>query len=133
MRAILITVLAVGAGAAASCAQIPASTSESAAASGRQCFLIDSVRSFSGEGDGSIIVHASQRAAYELAAIGYCQDIDWANQVALRAFGGASSLCVGEQADLIVRPLGGPAERCRVRVTRRLTEAEVEVDHGPRR
>lgn len=133
MRAILMTALAVGAAAAASCAQVPASTSETAAASGRQCFLVNNVRSFSGEGDGSIVVHASQRTAYELTALGYCQEIDWANHVALRTFGGASSLCVGDQADLIVQPLGGSTERCRVRVTRRLTETEVEDGRESRR
>ena len=125
MRTMLIFTLAAAAAGVASSAPPPGAAE--GGSTGRQCFLVDTVRNFSGEGDGSIIVHASRRQAFELTAIGYCQDIDWANQVALRTFGGTSSLCVGEQADLIVRPLGGPTERCRVEVTRALTPEQVEA------
>lgn len=125
MRLAIITIAAVLAGAfAASCAPAP-----TAGGANRQCFMPDYVRSFSdGPGRDSIIIHASRRSAFELTPIGYCQDFDWANQVVIDPLGGGSSVCVGDQADLIVRPLGGAAERCRIRVTRALTEAELEAD-----
>lgn len=93
----------------------------------RRCFLVSQVRNFSAAEDGNIVVHASRRSAFELSAVGYCRDIDWANQVAIQPLVGQSSLCVDDLADLIVRPLGGDPERCRVRVTRSLTEAEIEA------
>jgi hypothetical protein len=122
MRTFLI-LAALTTTAVAGCAPTP-----DTAAGNRQCFLANYVQSFSGgESRESIIINASRRESFELQAVGYCQDIDWANQVVIDPLGGGSSLCVGDQADLIVRPLGGPVERCRVRVTRQLTEAEVEA------
>lgn len=110
--------------AAASCAPAPG-----AGGAARQCFMPDYVRSFSdGPERESIIIHVSSNNAFELTPIGYCQDINWANQVVIDPLGGGSSVCVGDQADLILRPLGGPVERCRIRVTRALTEAELEAD-----
>jgi hypothetical protein len=117
-----IIILAAFALTAAACAPAPGMSDGAA----RQCLFVNQVRSFSGSDDESVIVRAGS-AAYELTAIGYCADIDWANQVAIDTLGGASTLCVGDTADLIVRPLGGPAERCRVRVTRALTDAEVDA------
>ena len=119
MLVLLISTFVAGS-LAASCAPAPGA-SEGAA---RQCFLVSQVRSFGdGDDDESIVVRAGSRG-YVMEALGYCQDIDWANQVAIDPLVGESSLCVGDQADLIVRPLGGPVERCRVRVARALTEAE---------
>lgn len=125
MRITILTAALTLAAVAAVAACAPPPASEGA---DRQCFLTNYVQSFSdGEDRESIIINASRRESFELQAIGYCQDIDWANQVMIDPLGGGSSLCVGDQADLVVRPLGGPAERCRVRVTRQLTEAEVEA------
>ena len=122
MRVLLISAFLAG-GLVASCAPVPDAPGSAA----RQCFLISQVRSFwDGDNDESIVVQAGSRG-YVMEALGYCQDIDWANQVAIDPLIGESSLCVGDQADLIVRPLGGPVERCRVRVTRALTEAENEA------
>ena len=122
MRVLLISAFLAG-GLVASCAPV----SDAPGSAARQCFLISQVRSFGdGDNDESIVVQAGSRG-YVMEALGYCQDIDWANQVAIDPLIGESSLCVGDQADLIVRPLGGPVERCRVRVTRALTEAENEA------
>ncbi|MFN3815494.1 DUF6491 family protein [Brevundimonas sp.] len=109
--------------AASACAPTPGL--EGAEGQTRQCFFSSQVHSFSGQDRESIIVH-SGRAAYELTAVGFCSDIDWAHQVGIDTLGG-SSLCVGDQADLIVRSAGGRPDRCRVRVARALTEAEVEA------
>ena len=122
MRVLLISAF-LASGLVASCAPVPDAPGSSA----RQCFLVSQVRSFGdGDDDESIVVQEGSRG-YVMEAVGYCQDIDWANQVAIDPLIGESSLCVGDQADLIVRPLGGPVERCRVRVTRALTEAENEA------
>lgn len=104
----------------------PTSGMDGADGAGRQCMFVSQVRSFSSGDEESVIVRAGGDA-YELSAVGYCAEIDWANEVAIDTLGGGSTLCVGEQTDLVVRPLGGPVERCRVRVTRALTEAEVEA------
>ena len=118
MRVMLVSVLCAAAFGAASCAPPPGTAPDGAVA--RQCFMVSRVRNFSAQDDQAIIVHAGRDDSYELKTLGYCQDIDWAHQVELRTFGGTMSLCVGEQADVIVRPLGGPTDRCRVEVTRRV-------------
>ena len=108
---------------AAACAPAPAVGT--AGTQTRQCFFTNRVQSFSGEGRDSVVVHTG-RAAYELTTVGFCPDIDWAHQLGIDTLGG-SSLCVGDQADLIVRSAGGGPDRCRVRVARVLTEAEAEA------
>lgn len=132
MRTMLISTLSMIVFGAASCAQTPDAPDAATASSGtsRQCFMVSTIRGFSSQGDGAIVVRASQRASYELRAVGYCHDIDWANQVALRPFGGSSNLCVGDQADLIIGASGGAVERCRVEVTRRAPEDGAEPARG---
>ncbi|MFT4955101.1 MAG: hypothetical protein ACI8U3_001483 [Brevundimonas sp.] len=120
--------IALAAASFAGCAPMPsAAPGADGEAEARRCFLVSQVRNFSAADAGTIVVHASRRSAFELAAVGYCRDIDWANQVAIQPLVGASNLCVDDLADLVVRPLGGDIERCRVRVTRSLTEAEIEA------
>jgi hypothetical protein len=122
MRIAILTAVSAASLAAAACAPTPG-VSDGAS---RQCMFVSQVRSFSSGSEESVIVRAG-REAYELTAVGFCAEIDWANEVVIDTLGGGSSLCVGDHADLIVRPLGGPAERCRVRVSRALTDAEVEA------
>lgn len=117
MRVGLVTVLCAAAFGAA-CAPVADTAPEAAAA--RQCFMVNRVRDFTPQSDQAVIVHAGRDESYELRTLSYCRDIDWAHQMELRTFGGTMSLCVGEQADVIVRPLGGPVDRCRVEVTRRV-------------
>ncbi|MFN3536896.1 MAG: DUF6491 family protein [Brevundimonas sp.] len=122
MRFAIITACVLGL-AVSACAPTPGL--EAADSQARQCIFANQIHSFSGQGRDSIIVH-SGRAAYELSTVGYCADIDWAHQVGIDTLGG-SSLCVGDQADLIVRSAAGGPDRCRVRVARALTEAEIEA------
>lgn len=128
MRVMLVSVLCATMIGAASCAPVSDTAAEGAA---RPCFMVDRVRNFTPHGDQAVIVHAARNESYELKTLGYCQDIDWAHQMELRTYGGTMSLCVGEQADVIVRPLGGPNERCRVEVTRRVPAEEPEVQGAP--
>ncbi|MFN4296417.1 MAG: DUF6491 family protein [Brevundimonas sp.] len=122
MRIAILTAGVLGL-AVSACAPTPAMDTPEGQA--RQCIFASQIHSFSSQGRESIIVHAG-RAAYELTTVGYCADVDWAQQVGVDTLGG-SSLCVGDQADLIVRSLGGRPDRCRVRVSRALTEAEIEA------
>lgn len=127
MRTIILSI-ALATTAVAGCAPMsPSAAGLDGQTDPRRCFLVSQVRNFSAAEDGKIVVHASRRSAFELTAVGYCRDIDWANQVALQPLIGESSLCVGDTADLVVRPLGGDAERCRIRIIRSLTEAEIEA------
>ena len=127
MRTITLPIALTTAPLAACSPMPPAATGADGQMEARRCFLVSQVRNFSAAEDGKIVVHASRRSAFELTAVGYCRDIDWANQVAIQPLVGESSLCVDDLADLVVRPLGGDAERCRIRVTRSLTEAEIEA------
>ena len=127
MRTITLSI-ALATAALAGCAPMPPSaTGPDGQVEPARCFFVDQVRNFSAADDGKIVVHATRRSAFELEAIGYCRDIDWANQVAIQPHAGESRLCVNDLADLVVRPLGGDADRCRIRVTRSLTEAEIEA------
>ena len=127
MRTITLSI-ALTTAALAGCAPMPPSaTGPDGQVETRRCFFVNQVRNFSAAEDGKIVVHASHRSAFALTAVGYCRDIDWANQVAIQPLAGESRLCVDNLADLVVRPLGGSADRCRIRVTRSLTEAEIEA------
>ncbi len=122
MRNVLIAALAAGLIGGVSYAPASSASSDESA-SGRQCFVASMVRSFSSEDDRSIIVHVSRRASYELTPVTNCQDVDGIHQVGLRTLSGAASLCVGQEAELFMRPRNGSSGQCRVEVTRRLPAA----------
>lgn len=93
----------------------------------RDCFNARSVDSFRPAGRDAVIVRVSRNRQYRLMLGGYCPDIDGALQIALRTRAGASFVCAGLDAELLLRGPAGP-QRCVVTEVRRLTAAEIETE-----
>ena len=69
-------------------------------------------------------VRVSRNRQYRLTLAGYCPDVDWSLQIALRTRGGSSFICAGLDAEIIVPSTTGP-QRCAVTEVRRLTPEEI--------
>lgn len=90
----------------------------------RQCFFPRDARSFRAPDADTLYVGVRRDEVFELDATGFCQDIDFANQIAIVSRNGVSRLCTGDFADLVVPSLAEGSARCNVRVVRRLTPEE---------
>ncbi|HEX8661180.1 MAG TPA: DUF6491 family protein [Brevundimonas sp.] len=95
--------------------------------SGRQCFSVSQVNNYTKGGPGQVFLRVGRSAVYELQAAGGCQDLDFAQRVALVPDGGmaGSRLCTDDWARVIVPGSTSAATVCRVRISRQLTEAQV--------
>lgn len=127
MRSVSISLAAVLAVTVAACAQPNGDLARESASAPRACFFVNNVNGFSQAGRDAIHVHISPRSTFEIEAIGPCNDLDWASQVALRSATGSSSLCTGDLA--VVQASSGLTTPipCHARVVRRVTaEAEAE-------
>lgn len=87
---------------------------QSAASSGRQCFLASQVNSFQPVDRDTVIVTVGAKEYYQLEILGTCRQIDWSTRIALRTRGGGSWICDGHDAELIVPSLGSGLDRCPV-------------------
>ena len=118
-----------GAFATAACAATPADGPEAASAGGeRQCFHADLATNFRTSDQQTIYVRAARNDVFELKASGFCRDLQAAHSLAIRSsIGGGSRICTGDWANVSVAAAGAGASQCRVLVTRKLTEAEVEA------
>ena len=90
----------------------------------RQCFRASQVTNFRADRQ-TVYVKVGQRAVYALETAGACMDLDSAFRVAMVPTGGASSLCTGDMATLVTPGDARQTEVCRVRITHRLSEAEI--------
>ena len=100
---------------------------QTAQAGERQCFLPRQVSGFSSVDDNSIHVTVGVNNVYRLELIGVCPDIDWSQQIGIRARGGAATwICQGLDAEIIV-PSPSGTQVCPVTGVRRLSEAEVQA------
>lgn len=95
--------------------------------SGRQCFSVSQVNNYTKGNPGQVFLRVGRNAVYQLEAAGGCQDLDFAQRVALVPDGGmaGSRLCTDDWARVIVPGSTSIATVCRVRISRQLTEAEV--------
>ena len=89
----------------------------------QQCFFTRSVNGFAAVNENIVNVSVGVRDVYQFEMFGPCQDIDWANKVALVSRG-SSWICAGVDAEIITQTGIGP-QRCQVRNIRKLTPAEV--------
>lgn len=90
----------------------------------RECFFVRQVNGFTSRNNEEVDIRVGANRHYRLTLIGYCPDIDFSHRVALRARGGSSSICVGGDAEILVRGPTGP-QSCFVSDIRRLTPEEV--------
>ncbi|WP_313003187.1 DUF6491 family protein [Brevundimonas sp.] len=121
-----LALIATGAVALTGCAptastEQAASTSDSAA---RQCLFQDQISSFRVR-NNTIYLRGSGKDVFQLEAAGYCRDLENAMGLAFLPQGGLTRLCTGDWTMIV--PSGGtpPVTPCRVRIVKRLTDAEV--------
>ena len=95
-------------------------------ATGRQCFRAGEVNGFWGATDNSVLVRTGVNNVYQLQLSGMCQNVDWANRIALRSTGGGSWICQGMDAELLIPSPIGP-DRCLVTDVRKLSPEEARA------
>jgi len=130
----LTTAILFTAAATAACAPTPTGSATTGAdRAPRACFATSQVRNFrAGDEEQTLYLRADRNGVFELKTVGWCRDLDWANALVITSeFGGGSRLCTGDPV-LIAYAGGGamPSGPCRARVTRQLTQAEVEALPG---
>ena len=94
----------------------------------RQCFNISQVSNFRQGRTNEIYLRVGRNDVYRLDAAGGCNDLDFANQLAIVSdFGGAggSRLCREDWARIVVPGSASPANTCRARLAAVLTPDEV--------
>ena len=109
------------------CSEEPGPVTASARSSG-DCFRADNASSFTPRGTESVDVRVSARRQYRLRLAGYCPDVDWSQQLALRTRSGSAWICRGMDAEIIVPDRAIGLQRCLVSDVRRLSEAEIEAE-----
>ncbi|SFS31550.1 DUF6491 family protein [Brevundimonas viscosa] len=93
----------------------------------RQCFSIQQVDNFRQGRPDQVFIRVRRNDVYELTAAG-CMDLDFANRLALLPDGAGlagSRLCTDDWARIVVPGSTSPNSVCRVRISRKLTEAEI--------
>lgn len=96
----------------------------------RQCFNISQVNNFRQGRISEVYLRVGRSDVYRLDAAGGCNDLDFANRLAILPDGAGlsgSRLCTGDWARLAVPGSSTPASVCRVRISKRLTAEEVEA------
>ena len=101
----------------------PLEGAEKKAKPARQCFWARQANGFAAPDDRTLNVRVGVRDVYQFEMFGPCQEIDWANRIALRSRTG-STICSGFDAEVISPSVLGP-QRCFIRKMRKLTPAEV--------
>lgn len=96
-------------------------SSDSAA---RQCLFEDQISSFRVRND-TIYLRGSGKDVFQLETAGYCRDLDNAMGLAFLPQAGLSRLCTGDWTMIVPSGATPPVTPCRVRIVKRLTEAEV--------
>ena len=111
-----------------------ANQAELAQAGNRQCFYSGQVNGFTPLGDDRVQIYAAGRT-FELQTSGYCPDLEWSNQVALRSRAGGSWVCHGFDAEVLVpsRNRGGGVDRCLVTDVRLLTPEQARASRAAAR
>jgi len=90
---------------------------------GRQCLFTSQINGYSDAPGGSngsdrLYVNTGPNGRWLFETFGACPELDWTFSIALDTRPtSASSLCTGDTATLLVpRSLGGPPDRCTVRL-----------------
>lgn len=116
----------------AACAPMSGDTARTAseARPERQCFNVSQVDNFRQGRPSEVYLKVGRSDVYRLDAAGGCNDLDFANRLAVLPDGAGlsgSRLCADDWARLVVPGSTTPASVCRVRVGARLTREQVEA------
>ena len=131
MRTPVLTCLGLSAAAlmTVSCAPTSTTGDRAEAPLARQCFNVQQVTNFRQGRMDQVFLRVGRSDVYEMTAAA-CRDLDFANRMAIVPDGGGaagSRLCTGDWARVVVPGSVASTEVCRVRLTRRLSDAEVEA------
>lgn len=96
-------------------------SSDSAA---RQCLFQDQISSFRVRND-TIYLRGSGKDVFQLETAGYCRDLENAMGLAFLPQGGLTRMCTGDWTMIVPSGAMPPVTPCRVRIVKRLEEAEV--------
>ncbi|HEV7229567.1 DUF6491 family protein [Brevundimonas sp.] len=115
---------------AAGCAPTPGGdgATQTASRPERACFSVDQVRNFRQGGVGQVYVRAAGGDVFQLDSAGGCQDLGFAQRLAILPDGAGLAggrVCTSDAVRIAVPGSTTSTDVCRARVTRRLTEAEV--------
>lgn len=116
----------------AACAPMPGDSAQTAseARPERQCFNVSQVNNFRQGRPSEVYLRVGRSDVYRLDAAGGCNDLDFANRLAVLPDGAGlsgSRLCTNDWARLVVPGSTSPASVCRVRISSRLTVEQVEA------
>lgn len=116
----------------ASCAPTADSASSGGNSAGpeRRCFSSEQVRNFRQGGPNTLYVRVTRDDVYELNSSGGCTDLDTAQRLAITGDGASLAggrICTGDWARITLPGSSAGITSCRARVSRVLTEAEVEA------
>ncbi|WP_293906377.1 DUF6491 family protein [Phenylobacterium sp.] len=114
------TLLALGGAAPQAAAKSPL---EPGAKPAKQCFWTHQVNNFASSDDRIVNVRVGVKDVYQFEMFGRCDDVDWANKIALVSRG-SDYICSGLDAEIITHSPIGP-HRCPVRNIRKLTAEEI--------
>ncbi len=93
-----------------------------------QCFLPSQVSGYHPVNDQTVDVLVGANDVYSLDLAGPCPNVDWSMQIGIRATAGASWVCSGLDAELLVPdPSGMGTNRCMVTNIRQLSPAEAKA------
>lgn len=126
MRTLVLAGLGLSA-ALASCAPTAERADGEAPPRARQCFSVQQVDNFRQGRPDQVFIRVGRDDIYELNAAG-CMNLDFANRLALVPdIGGlaGSRLCTDDWARVVVPGSTASHSVCRVRISRKLTEAEI--------
>ena len=120
----LFSLLIVGAVALAGCA--PTASTERAESVGpeRQCLFQDQIQSFRVR-DQTIYLRGSGTTVFQLEAAGHCRDLDGAMGLAFLPQGGLTQICTGDWTMIVPSGATPPVTPCRVRIVKKLSDAEI--------
>lgn len=91
----------------------------------KQCFWTRQINGFASNDDRIVNVRVGVKDVYQFEMFGRCDEVDWANQIAVRSRG-SSYICSGLDAEIISPTSLGP-HRCPVRTVRKLSEEEIKA------
>jgi hypothetical protein len=97
---------------------------------GPQCFNVDRVDGFDPIDRDTVDVRISRTRVFRLELSGGCEDVNWAQRIALRSRTGRF-VCNHLDAELVVPSPIGP-NRCLVTGMRALSQAEIDARRRPR-
>lgn len=98
-------------------------TSGTRTATDRRCFWASQANSFQAIDERTVHVRVGVNDIYRLTLFGPCNDIDWANRIALVSRGG-SLICDGHSAEIVTNTARG-RRRCSISNVQQLTADEV--------